>query len=75
MPVPQFVAETMRAYRNAHHGYFTASDPANRPSRYLFLVNGNLPVEMSALPPLWWLAYIADPMFVGWNHLPIGAFD
>src|SRR5581483_2076663 len=55
IPVPQFVAEVMRAYRNAHHGYFSA-DPVsqNRPSRFLFLVNGNLPVEMSALPALWW---------------------
>jgi hypothetical protein len=54
MPAPQFVAEVMRAYRNAHHGYFSA-DPGsqNRPSRFLFMVNGNLPVEMSALPVLW----------------------
>ena len=75
MPVPQFVAETMRAYRNAHHGYFTEGDRGNRPSRFLFLVNGNLPVEMSALPALWWLSYLADPGFVGWNHLPINTFD
>lgn len=75
LPVPQFVAEAMRAYRNTHHGYFTASDPGNRPSRYLFLLDGNLPVEMSALPVLWWLAYLADPAFVGWNHLPVAAFD
>jgi hypothetical protein len=76
MPVPQFVAEVMRAYRNAHHGYFTSGDAKqNRPSRFLFLVNGNLPVEMSALPVLWWLAYLADPGMVGWKHLPVGAFD
>jgi hypothetical protein len=76
MPVPQFVAEVMRAYRNAHHGYFS-TDPVsqNRPSRFLFLVNGNLPVEMSALPVLWWLAYLSDPGLVGWKHLPVGAFD
>jgi len=75
MPVPQFVGETMRAYRNAHHGYFTAGDSGNRPSRYLFMVDGNLPVEMSALPALWWLSYIANPKFAGWNHLPLAAFD
>jgi hypothetical protein len=75
IPAPRFVAATMRAYRNTHHGYFTAGDPANRPSRYLFMVDGSLPVEMSALPSLWWLAYLADPTFVGWNHLPVGAFD
>jgi hypothetical protein len=76
MPVPQFVAEVMRAYRNAHHGYFSADKLSqNRPSRYLFLVDGNLPVEISALPILWWLAYLADPGLVGWTHLPIGTFD
>jgi hypothetical protein len=76
MPVPQFVAEVMRAYRNAHHGYFSA-DPVsqNRPLRFLFLVNGNLPVEMSALPALWWLAYLADPGFVGWRPLGINTCD
>jgi hypothetical protein len=76
LPAPQFVSEVMRAYRNPHHGYFSA-DPVsqNRPSRFLFLVNGNLPVEMSALPVLWWLAYLADPALVGWKHLPLGAFD
>jgi hypothetical protein len=47
---PDFVAELMRGYRNAHHGYFTAADRwQNRPSRYLFLVDGDLPVEMMAL--------------------------
>jgi hypothetical protein len=75
VPNPRFVAEVMRAYRNAHHGYFSA-DPGsqNRPSRFLYLVTGNLPVEMSALPVLWWLAYLADPRFVGWRHLPLSAF-
>jgi hypothetical protein len=76
MPMPQFVAEVMRAYRNAHHGYFSADKVSqNRPLRFLFPVNGNLPVEMSALPVLWWLAYLADPGVVGWKHLPLGAFD
>jgi len=72
--LPDFVASTMRAYRNAHHGYFTAGDPVNRPSRFLFMVDGNLPVEMSALPVLWWLAYLNDPAFIGWNYLDIGAY-
>jgi hypothetical protein len=77
LPAPDFVAEMMRAYRNAHHGYFTASDPnQSRPSRFLFLTDGNLPVEMSALPVLWWLAYLADPAaFVGWKHLAVDAYD
>ena len=71
----EFTSEVMRAYRNAHHGYFSAGDRGNRPSRYLFLVDGNLPVEMSALPVLWWLTYLADPKFVGWEHLEISAYD
>jgi hypothetical protein len=76
MPVPQFVAEVMRAYRNAHHGYFSADKVSqNRPLRFLFLVNGNLPVEMSALPVPWWLAYLADPGLVGWKPLGINNWD
>ena len=65
----------MRTYRNAHHGYFSADSKShNRPSRYLFLTDGNLPAEMTAVPALWWLAYLADPGLVGWKHLPVGAF-
>jgi hypothetical protein len=75
VPLPEFVGESMRAYRNAHHGYFSAGDRSKRPSRFLFMVDGNLPVEMSALPVLWWLSYLADPTFVGWEYLPLGAFD
>ena len=73
---PNFVAELMRCYRNAHHGYFTAAPAShNRPSRYLFLVSGDLPAEMAALPALWWLAYLADPGMIGWKHLPINEYD
>lgn len=72
---PDFVAELMRAYRNAHHGYFSAADERNkRPSRYLFLADGDLPAEIMALPALWWLAYVADPSMVGWKYLPIDRF-
>lgn len=73
---PDFVAELMRCYRNAQHGYFTAADrQQRRPSRFLFLADGDLPVEMTALPALWWLAYLADPGIVGWKQLPVGTFD
>ncbi|OAI50250.1 hypothetical protein AYO44_17945 [Planctomycetaceae bacterium SCGC AG-212-F19] len=76
LPPGDFVGELMRVYRNAHHGYFTAGDPRQqRPSRYLFLVDGNLPLEMTALPALWWLAYLADSTLVGWKHLPLAAYD
>ncbi len=30
---------------------------------------------MTALPALWWLAYMADPGMVGWKHLPINEYD
>ncbi|MBA4190908.1 MAG: hypothetical protein C0467_23210 [Planctomycetaceae bacterium] len=76
VPRADFVADLMRVYRNGHHGYFTAGDKqGNRPSRYLFLTDGNLPAELSALPPLWWLAYVADPTMLGWKHLPVGEYD
>ncbi|MGA2253716.1 MAG: hypothetical protein ABSG53_03565 [Thermoguttaceae bacterium] len=72
---PAFVSRLMRAYRNAHHGYFSDGDKSNkRPSRYLFLADGNLPAEITALPALWWLAYLSDPGMVGWKHLPINTF-
>jgi len=75
VPRPAFVAGLMRAYRNAHHGYFSEGDKSSkRPSRYLFLADGDLPAEITALPALWWLAYIADPGMVGWKHLPIDTF-
>jgi hypothetical protein len=75
VPRADFVAELMRAYRNAHHGYFSEGDKSNkRPSRYLFLADGDLPAEITALPGLWWLAYLADPGMVGWKYLPIGTF-
>ena len=75
VPRPEFVAGLMRAYRNAHHGYFSDGDKSNkRPSRYLFLADGDLPAEITALPALWWLAYLADPGMVGWKHLPIDTF-
>jgi hypothetical protein len=70
-----FVGELMRAYRNAHHGYFTEGDRSKRPSRYLYLVDGNLPAEITTLPALWFLAYLADPTLVGWKYLPINVYD
>jgi hypothetical protein len=75
MPRPEFVGNLMRVFRNAHHGYFTAGDRGRRSSRYLYMVDGNLPVEVAALPALWWLAYLADPTLVGWNHLPVNAYQ
>ncbi len=75
VPRADFVADMMRAYRNGHHGYFTAADKSNRPSRYLFLTDGDLPAELGALPGLWWLAYLADPTLVGWKHLPVNEYE
>jgi hypothetical protein len=70
-----FVAALIRAYRNAHHGYFTSGDPGSRrPSRFLYLVDGDLPLEMTLLPILWLLAFLADPNLVGWERLPVQHF-
>jgi hypothetical protein len=75
LPHADFTSEMMRAYRNAHHGYFSTGDPGNRPSRYLYLADGNLPAEITLLPVLWFLAYLADPTLVGWHQLPVSAYD
>jgi hypothetical protein len=75
-PNGEFVANVMRAYRNAHHGYFTEADSKQkRPSRYLWMVDGNVPDSITSLPVLWLFAYLADTTFVGWEPLPIGAFE
>jgi len=71
-----FVANVMRTLRNAHHGYFTKSDPGKRPSRYLAPITGNTPDSLSSLPLIWWLALLASPrQFVGWSPLPMRTFD
>lgn len=64
-----FVANLMRAYRNAHHGYFTALDNKNRPSRYLSIVKGDLPDSISFLPILWLLAFLNEPQIIGWKPI------
>ena len=58
------------------HGYFTDADKdKRRPSRYLWMVDGNVPDSITSLPALWLLAYLVDQTFVGWNPLPIGIAD
>jgi hypothetical protein len=75
-PPPRFVANVMRAFRNAHHGYFTLRDAGkNRPSRYLFPITGNVPDSITTLPVLWLLAYLANPRITGWNHLEVNHYD
>ena len=61
MPEDDFVAAVMRAYRNGHHGYFTAADGSRRPSRFLYMLDGNTPDAVSDLSTLWLLAFFADP--------------
>jgi hypothetical protein len=61
-------SNVVRALRNTHHGYFTRTDPQNRPSRYLSLVTGNIPDSVATLPMLWVIAFLADPRAVtGWS--------
>lgn len=72
-PIDEFVGNLMRALRNGHHGYFTDGDKkSKRPSRYLWLVDGNTPDSIANLPILWFFAYLSDQSFVGWNPLGFG---
>jgi hypothetical protein len=71
----EFVANAMRAYRNAHHGFASPTDRDRRPSRHLNLLDGNVPDSIAALPPLWLISCRADPQFVGWRPLPVNHFD
>lgn len=74
-PLPEFVANTVRALRNGHHGYVTKRDKSQRPSRYLSLVTGNLPDSMSYLGFLWMLAMLSAPKkMLGWDWMPVNAW-
>ena len=74
---PEFTANLMRAFRNTHHGYLTRSNKShNSPSRYLTLVNGDIPDSISILGALWAIALIAAPQkMIGWQPMPISYFD
>ncbi len=73
-PFEQFAANVIRVLRNGHHGYFTEGDDSRRVSRYLWMVSGNVPDSIRALPMLWFLAYITEPSFLGWNAPGYGVF-
>ncbi len=60
-PIESFVANVVRALRNAHHGYLTSNDPGKRPARYLSLVSGHLPEEVSLLSAFWVWAAVTNP--------------
>ncbi len=74
-PNHKFVANVMRALRNAHHGYFTSPDGSKRSSRYLYPITGNVPDSITTLPALWLIAYLANPSFAGWKHLQVSHYD
>lgn len=70
-----FVAAAMRAYRNGHHGYFTAEDGSRRPSRFLYMLDGNTPDSLGELAVLWLLSLLADPSgMAGARSLGFGGF-
>lgn len=56
-----FTGNVIRSFRNLHHGYFTKSDSRQRPSRYLSLIDGNMPNEFPTLAILWILALLESP--------------
>jgi hypothetical protein len=75
-PVESFVANVVRALRNAHHGYLTANDPANRPARYLSLVSGHLPEEVSLLASFWvWAAVTSPEAMFDRPWIQVGGFE
>jgi len=75
-PVELFVANVIRALRNAHHGYFTANDSASRPARYLSLVSGHLPEEVSLLASFWvWAAVTSPEAMFDRPWMPVGGFE
>lgn len=55
-----FASNVIRVLRNAHHGYFTRKDRPNRPSRYLSLIDGNTPDNISTLTLIWLLCLFED---------------
>ncbi len=71
----EFCGNLMRALRNSHHGYFTSGDKSKRPSRYLFLSDGNTPDSLSYIPVLWWLSYLVNQDMVGWKPMALSSFD
>jgi hypothetical protein len=74
-PMEAFVANVVRALRNAHHGYLTANDPANRPARYLSLVDGSFPSDVSVLAAFWTWCAVTDPEnFLGRSWVPVGGY-
>lgn len=60
-PFEEFTANLMRALRNAHHGYLTANDTSSRPARYLSLVSGTIPDDLSLVAAFWTWCTITAP--------------
>jgi hypothetical protein len=55
-----FTSNVIRALRNTHHGYFSRNDQSKRPSRYLSLVDGNIPDSFSSITLFWLLCLLED---------------
>jgi len=73
---PEFTANVIRALRNTNHGYLSKNDRGLRPSRYLALVDGNVPEAFARLGTLLALAAVVDPQTMfGWRFLPTGTMD
>jgi hypothetical protein len=64
--ISKFTSNVIRSLRNTHHSYFTRKDKYNRPSRYLSLIDGNIPDSFSSLTLFWLLCLLEDRnSFVG----------
>lgn len=74
-PLDEFAANVVRALRNAHHGYLTAHDRSSRPARYLSLVDGSIPNEVSLIAAYWvWCTVTSPEVVLGRPWLPVGGY-
>ena len=64
--IPTFTSNVIRALRNTHHGYLTRNDRTKRPSRYLSIIDGNTPDNLSSITLIWLLCLLQDrDKFIG----------
>ena len=56
-----FCSEVSRTLRNTHHGYFSRGSSTSNKTKYLSLIDGNVPDSLSSIAILWCLAFLECP--------------
>jgi len=56
-----FCSEVLRTLRNTHHGYFSRGSSTSNKTKYLSLIDGNVPDSLSSIAILWCLAFLECP--------------